>query len=109
MKITIDMDDQDFDQLSDTSMAWGPSWQHHINDGRFEHMEKHYATEPRTDWAMVYWLGNDWTHVILAKAFLKSKRQKFEVIFDQAELIPSEPGSYAILTNYKTKTWREHS
>lgn len=101
MTIELEMTEKDFERLSTTSMRWGNSWAAH--DGRFEHMTKSYDTPPSYRWAMAYWVGEDWSHVMLCRAFLASQGHDFEVMWDKAD-----PGEYVILTDYMTASWAKH-
>lgn len=107
MNITIDMDESDFERLT-TNMtrwaeSWDESWEGQVEEGRFEHSTEKYDTPPRSDWVMAYWAGDDWTHVMLCRAFLAAKGYEYEVMWDQTDQDPE----YVILTSYVTKTWRD--
>lgn len=98
MKIELEMTETDFDRLGTNSMRWGSKWS--AQAGRFEHSTKKYDTPPSYDWAMAYWVGDDWSHVMLCRAFLAAKGHACEILWDMGE-----PGEYMILTNYQTASW----
>lgn len=105
--IQITMGDSDFERLTTNSTKWAESWtsswEEHVLSGRFEHSTERYDTPPRSDWAMAYWVGDDWTHVMLCRAFLLSRGFECEALWDGTV----EDPEYVILTNYVTQTWRD--
>jgi hypothetical protein len=104
--ITISMDDTDFERLARTSMAWAAywtampphedtAWSVQVRAGRFETVDN--SGEPRADWAVAYWTGDDWAAVMLCRAFLAG--HGCQVLWDEAG-DDGDGGSYVILTGY---------
>lgn len=104
--ITIQMDENDFDALSSTSMRWaGHGWEDQIN--RFEGTaEDAPGVRPVFSWAIAYWVGDSWANVILARSFLAAMGEESAVVWDDTEP-PEYPPGYVILTDFETRSWRE--
>lgn len=102
--IPLHMTEHDFDLLAENAMEWGQHWAAH--DGRFEHMEQHYATAPSYKWAIAYWVGRHWTGVILAKSWLEHAGHAYEILSDQAIHPNGDSFGFVILTDYRTASWR---
>lgn len=99
--VQISMDEADFGSLTQNSMRWADGaegWTERIRDGHFE-VHGTPGTPPSMDWAMTYWLGNEYTSVILARAFLAARGFACQVIIDLA----TGP-EWMILTDYDR--WR---
>lgn len=105
--VQIVMDDEDFSHLCSNSTAWAsgaddktnkgrtfPGWRRQIADGRFE-LSGSANGQPALHWKIAYWVGSDYTAVILAKSFLAAKGFECQVAWDLAE-----PGEWVILTDY---------
>jgi hypothetical protein len=107
-EFTIKMDEHDFDMLSETSMHWGPSWADHLATGRFEDMSPGatFAPLPQSvlNWEMVYWVADDWSHVMFMRSYLESLGEPYQLLWD----MDYSGGKYAILTNYVNASWRKH-
>ena len=102
-KIEIHMNDGDFEQLAVTSMGWaGHDWS--AQSHRFENWTpgKAFTEEPRWDWRMAYWLGENYTTLILAKSYLAAIGEPFEVLWDLAE---NPDMSYVLVTNFVSPAW----
>ena len=89
--INIQMTEEDFEHLVHTSMNWGAHWKQQLN--RFE-------PQPMMEWKWAYWV-DDYVSVLLARAYLSQQNAETQTIYDRAF------GSYLILTNYATSTWRD--
>jgi hypothetical protein len=112
MNITIRMDDADFEELIQGSMAWAAywaaavpahedtAWSAQVQAGRFQPVNGSEG-EPQKDWAVAYWTGSDWAAVMLCRAFLDAKHRGYQVFWDEAGG-NSDEGSYVILTGYLT-------
>lgn len=93
--VEISINAEDFEFLRNNSMAWaGHDWEIQVFDGRFEAAGK-AGQEPGMHWRRAYWMGPEYTAVILARAFLQAKGFDCEVVFDLAG-----PGQWMILTDY---------
>ena len=102
-EITIRMDEEDFEQLSHDSMRWcgadgANDWV--TQAGRFElHGGDH---EINWQYTYVFWLGEEWASVLLARSYLEAAGQSCQILWDLAE----NPGpSWVILTDYVTALW----
>lgn len=96
--IPILMDEDDFSRLSMSREKWAGFVERQWD--RFENYSagvSNCAQPASTDWTWAYWLGGTYTALILAKSFLASRGQDFEVVFDLAE---SPEPSWVILTDY---------
>lgn len=105
-QITIDMNEEDFARLAYTSMQW-------VNpDGTNDWIEQEARFEvvdPRgseIDWSLgyVFWVGMEYSSVILARAFLESQGARCQVLWDQVE---NPDPSYMVVTDHVTKTWAD--
>jgi hypothetical protein len=83
MKLT----EQDFQNLWDTSMAWGSEWR--AQDGRFDPPVSY-------EWRQAYWFELSYANLVMARTFLESKGEDYEVSSDEA-------GGWILLTNYEYK------
>jgi hypothetical protein len=69
--------------------------------GRFETLDT-AEPDPGRDWRRAYWLGDNYTAVIFARAFLAARGFGYEVLFDTASDEPDGPMfGYVILTDYE--------
>jgi hypothetical protein len=90
------MDAADFDALPVSSMQWhGQGW--HDQPDRFA---PHKGDDP-IDWGMrlVYWFA-DAPAMILARAYLQARGERFQVLTDEA---PDAP--FLIITDYPGSAW----
>ena len=97
--MTYELTENDFEQLSNTSMKWGQSWKE--QDDRFEIM--HSDSDIDYNFEMAYWVGKEYTNVIFAKMFLTKHCYTYQVLWD---LCAYGDGQYLIITNYKDQGWR---
>lgn len=105
-QVVIDMDGDDFDHLCESSMRWrGNSWREQA--GRFEPHGKKYDEDPSWEWSVAYWVGDSFTTVLLARAFLQGLGETYEIVFDTAEHPSGACIGYVILTHYESKSWKE--
>lgn len=100
MEIIVKMDGHDFEHLFTNSMQWDQGWSDHVESGRFEHMQKAHDEKPSYAWAYAYWLGDDWSHVMLCRSFLEANDYGYEILWDLAE-----PGEFLLLTHFKSPCW----
>ena len=96
--VVVQVTAADFERLCENSGEW-PGWQWHT--GRFETMDISQPPSFR-EWRRIYWLGDNYTAVIFARAFLAARGFEYEVLSDRA----SDAGSdrmygYVILTDYE--------
>ena len=97
-KIQIAMDDTDFGYLLHNSAKWADSageWEPQLRNGRFTASEPGVLTG---HWKMAYWIGSDYTAVILARAFLAAWGYECQILTDEAS-----GGGWVILTDYEWK------
>lgn len=86
--------DQDFENLSTTSMAWSEkTWAEQVAGGRFE-------GAVTFDHGFIYWFDS-YAAVVAAKSILKELEADYAVIFDTATM------DWAITSNYITIGWRD--
>jgi hypothetical protein len=108
--VQILMDADDFERLCNNGTAWAgyaedheyggkthPGWRTQISEGRFEVSGK-AGFWPSLRWKQAYWVGPDYTAVILARSFLTAWSFECSVVWDLAE-----PGEWVILTDYERK------
>lgn len=88
--VNIQMTEEDFENLVHTSMSWGLHWKEQMN---------RFAPQPMLEWKWAYWVDN-YSSVLLARAFLTTQHHETQTLYDRAF------GSWLILTNYATETWR---
>jgi hypothetical protein len=86
VRITINADD--FNRLWNTHTSWGYGWNDQLAEGRF----KAVNGEMSTKWNHAYWMGDDFTKIILARSWLAS--QNWAVVWDTACC------EYLLLTQY---------
>ena len=108
LPIQMHMSEKDFERLTESSMEWGPSWQRHVDDGRFEHSDEAYDTDPKMTWGMAYWLGDNPSNLVLATSYLIAQGQDFEVLWDMAEHDNGQFLGYVLLTDFRTASWASH-
>ena len=95
--VVIQVTAADFGRLCENSSAWAGSG---MPLRRFESLDD---SEPSSwQWKRIYWLGDNYTAVIFARAFLAARGYDYEVLRDTA----SDEGSnrmygYVILTDYE--------
>lgn len=121
MKITIDMTDEDFERLTTTSTSWADSWdrkgtrtdgrdvswRRQVADGRFEHSQKDFETEPESHWLVAYWVGPEWINVLMCRSFLDGLGYEYEILLDLAHEEGQMP-EYLILTDYLAPAWKRN-
>lgn len=89
---TISLTGADFRRLAHTSSEW-------ISSERGDFLEPVNSREfsDRYDtWAHIYWFGDNWPAVVLARTYLDSTMYPYEIVWDTV----FGEGSYAILTDY---------
>ena len=96
--VVIQVTAGDFERLCENSGKWAGSG---LPLRRFESLDDSEPS-PFSDWQRIYWLGDNYTAVIFARAFLAARGFEYEVLFDTA----SDEGSnrmygYVILTDYQ--------
>jgi hypothetical protein len=99
----VDMNEAMFEALTETSMEWGERWREKLD--RFECVWGD-APYPSLDWSMAYWVGNNPASMILARSWLLDEGHDFEIVWDMAEHAEGDWSGYAILTNYRSASWR---
>lgn len=101
--VTLMISGADFDRLTDTSMQWGTHWQRHIDNDRFEPTAQPDEAVS-TNWGYVYWVGDHWQAVMLARAYLDSAGHRYQILWDTAQHPNGDYCGYAILTDYASST-----
>jgi len=104
MKITVDMEPEDFDCLVEQSMQWGPSLSEQCDNGRFETVGG--ERDISKTWKMAYWMGDSYANVLLAKSYLKSIGHTYDVVWDMAVDQGGQCLGYILLTNYYSEVWK---
>jgi hypothetical protein len=100
VEITLRMSAHDFERLTDTAMEWRGTWDEHR--GRFENLDGPFdpTYHPHPKWQLIYWF-EDYSSVLLARAFLDTQGIEYEAAFDAAEDGPA----HVILTNFVSPAW----
>jgi hypothetical protein len=102
--IEIRMDGKDFVELAHTIETWHDD----ARPGRWSCHVDLFSTVPYgqdIDWSShryAYWLGEAWHAVILARAFLESVGQSYQILWVDGDC-PDH--SYVITTNYAEAGW----
>jgi len=95
--VVLQVTAEDFDRLCENSGIGSIAVE---QPGRFEAMN--YPEPPSsTRWHWTYWLGDNYTTVILARAFLAARGFGYEVLYDTAEHPNGRLYGYVILTDYE--------
>ena len=90
----IVMDEDDFSYLTENSMNWaGHDWDTQVQAGRFE-VQGTPRVPPGLHWRMAYWVGSQYTAVILARSFLTSRG------FESQAVVDGMGADWVILTDY---------
>jgi len=92
----LGLTEDDFIRLCTNSAQWAEeaaTWVPHILDGRFEGDGK-AGNSPSHHWQMAYWVGTEYTAVVLARAFLASRTFECQTVWDTAG------DEWVILTDY---------
>lgn len=95
--VVIQVNAADFDRLCQNSGKWAD-----LNEplGRFEGLDDD-RIPPTWAWQRIYWLGDSFTAVIFARAFLAARGFDYEVLYDTAEHPNGQLFGYVILTDYQ--------
>ena len=80
----MNLTNEDFDRLWDTSMEWGSEWR--AQDGRFDPPVSY-------EWKQAYWFEMSYANLLFAKLYLDEKGYDYEITSDEA-------GGWVMLTNY---------
>ena len=95
--VVIQVNAQDFERLCENSGKWAG-----LNEplGRFEGLD---SGEPPSfrEWRSIYWLGDNYTTVIFARAFLAARGFDYEILWDTAGPVDGPMFGWCILTDYE--------
>ena len=97
MSVVISVDAEDFKRLVKLG-AVKPVMT--ISPGRFEGSADGEANTD-WDWSAIYWLGRDYTAVILARAFLAAYGYRYEVLWDTSRPMDRPQRGWCIITDYE--------
>lgn len=105
------MDERDFEYLSSSSSMLG-GW---ANEDRFELQGRGtdlYEVPEDGVPRVIFWLGDNYTAVLIARAYLKQHTDDITVLWDLATSGPEEDDydaslGWAIVTDYLTASWQE--
>jgi len=100
-EVTLRINGDDFDRLTLNSMRWSASDWYDQAD-RFETTSR--GEEINWGWTYAYWVGDAWANVILARVYLESIGEPYQVLWDMVE---NPDPSWVILTNYTAEAWRQ--
>lgn len=91
----ITMDDDDFIHLCTNSAQWADvtDWADQAKRGRFD-LSGRPGHSPSLHWKMAYWLGTEYTAVVLARVFLAGRGFEWETVVDTAG------DEWVLLTDY---------
>ena len=91
----IVMDEHDFSLLTQNSAKWaGHDWDTQVQAGRFE-IQGTPQIPPGLHWKMAYWVGSEYTTVVLARSFLASRGYESQTVVDL-----NGDDDWVILTDY---------
>jgi hypothetical protein len=94
--VQISMDEADFRLLVHNAAGWaGQNWEEKI--GRFE-VQGTPGMPPGMHWQMAYWVGSEYTTVVLARSFLASRGYESQTVVDLTG------NDWVVLTDYDD--WR---
>lgn len=96
MSVVIQMDAGDFGELLKAS---GDRAAMKITPGRLE-AGTGGEVNADWDWTTIYWLGDNYAAVILARAFLAAYGYRYEVLWDTSHPMDQPPRGWCILTDY---------
>ena len=97
--VVIQVSATDFERLCENSGQWA-GWTPPA--GRFESIDTAGNPFPSArQWQCAYWVGDNWTTVIFARAFLAARGFDYEVVYDTAEHPNGRLYGYVILTDYE--------
>lgn len=86
----------DFELLRNNDLKWNPEFLDQL-----EFISRNTVGAKRADmgyrWQRMYWFGDNYASVILAKSFLSALGQDYELYYDTAEGFEG----YVILTDYE--------
>ena len=88
----MNVTEQDFENLYETSMKWGPDWSDQQH--RFECDEEIFY-----DWSHAYWFDN-YANVMWAKKFLIQAKTDWQLIFD------THTEQWMLVTTYPSLVWQ---
>ena len=95
--VVIQVTAADFQRLCENSGQWA-DWE--VPPRRFESLD---TTSPANGhWQRAYWVGDNYTSVILARAFLAARGHDYKILYDTAEHPNGQAFGYVILTDYET-------
>ena len=95
MKVTLEMTEDGFEHLSNTSTKWaGQDWEAQAD--RFN-----YLTKEDFKFKYAYWTDS-YSNTLLMQAFLKEIGAPFKVLLDE---VFDDP--YVIITNYASLCWQK--
>jgi len=92
----LGLTEDDFIHLCTNSTQWAEDaadWAPHLRNGRIEG-DGRAGNQPSQHWRMAYWLGSEYTAVVLARAFLASRGFECQTAMDTAD------DEWMILTDY---------
>jgi hypothetical protein len=101
MKIRIDMNELDFERITEMSTDWsGYSAKHWVK--KRNRFETEAGENLSFEWNTAYWVGCSGTAVILAKSYLASQGYECQIVWDLGLHENGEAFGWIVLTNYKT-------
>jgi hypothetical protein len=97
--IAVAITAEDFGYLCEESLPWKPGAAGTIGMDRFE------GDQPSRDWKHIYWLGQNYAAVVLARAFLAANGYECQMLFDAAEHPNGQSLGWVLLTDYQHDRW----
>lgn len=95
-EVRIKITAEDFNRLWNTHTTWGYGFSDQLAKGRFETVNGEMSTR----WQQAYWMGDNYTTVILARSWLSP--ENYAVVWDTA------CAEYVILTQYNWEVRAAH-
>lgn len=112
MKITLDIDDADFDMLTTESCEWTKLSEERRDE--YESVTCNDGTNNVTrEWTYAYWVKEGWTAVVMLRSFLEAQGHEYEIALDLevAQRTWDEdphPGQWVILTDYASDVYQRN-
>jgi hypothetical protein len=101
MNVLIYMNETDFEQLTETATLWADYAERHWSK-KHDRFETQDGEALSFEWTTAYWVGCSWTAVILAKSYLTTIGQDYQIVWDLGLHENFETIGWVVLTNYKT-------
>ena len=103
--VTIRLSPEDFDRLCENSgdlrQAF-PALYERFRDGADQAVM-------RCEWRHIYWMGDDYTRLLLARSFLDAIGEPCQIAVDEGADDQGRANGWVILTDYASPVWAKNS